>query len=86
MFITVRYVLIFGTSALAIVTSLGVLPAAQAVLIAAALASNAALGRLPTSLFFRWWVQGPVVLADTVWITVVMLSAGFTTKSARRTA
>lgn len=78
MFIMVRYMLIAGVSALAIVTAHGALPSHQAMLVAWALASNVVLGRLPTSIFFRWWVQGPLVLMDTVWIAVVMLSAGFT--------
>jgi signal transduction histidine kinase len=43
----------------------------------AALGSNILLSRVKSARFFQWWVQGPVLLADTMWIAWVLLSAGF---------
>jgi signal transduction histidine kinase len=76
-FLLVRYVLIIAVSALAIFNVRDALASSQILLIVVALLSNAALGRVNTAQFFRWWVQGPVVLVDTVWIAVVLLSTGF---------
>ncbi|MFI5396375.1 MAG: sensor histidine kinase [Candidatus Binatia bacterium] len=77
MFLLVRYVLIIAVSALAISNVRPALATSQVLLIVVALVSNAALSRVSTPHFFRWWVQGPVLVADTVWIAVVLLSSGF---------
>ncbi len=77
MFLLVRYVLIVGVSSLTIVSAHTALPLSQMALIGAALASNVLLGQIAPEQFFGWWVQGPVLLADTVWIALVLLSAGF---------
>jgi signal transduction histidine kinase len=77
MFILVRYVLIIAAGSLAILNARAALTYHQAVLVVAALMSNLLLSRVDPVWFFRWWVQGPIILADTVWIAVVLLSAGF---------
>lgn len=76
-FLLVRYVLIIAVSSLTILNVQTALSVSQIVLVVVALTSNALLGRVNPEHFFRWWVQGPVLLADTVWIALVLLSAGF---------
>lgn len=75
-FLLVRYVLIITVSTLAIVHHPGPLPPSQNFVIAAALASNVALGQIGVDRFFLWWVQSPILLSDTVWISSVLISAG----------
>ena len=77
MFLLVRYVLIIAVSSLAIFNARTVLTFSQVGLIVAALGSNVLLSRVDPARFFHWWVQAPVLLADTVWIALVLLSAGF---------
>jgi len=76
-FLLVRYVLIIAISSLALLNARTALAFSQVVLIVAALGSNVLLGGVKPAQFFRWWVQGPVLLADTVWIALVLLSVGF---------
>jgi signal transduction histidine kinase len=77
MFLLVRYVLIIAVSSLVIVNAGSALALYQVVLIVAALGSNVLLSRVGAARFFQWWVQGPVLLGDTAWIALVLLSAGF---------
>jgi signal transduction histidine kinase len=77
MFLLVRYVLIVAVSSLTILNARAALTFTQAALILAVLASNVLLSRVKQAQFFRWWVQGPVLIADTLWIAVLLVSAGF---------
>jgi len=77
MFLLVRYVLIIAVSSLTILNVRAALTFSQAALIVAALGSNALLSGVRRAGFFHWWVQGPVIVADTLWIAVLLVSAGF---------
>ena len=77
MFLLVRYVLIIAVGSLTILNVRAALTFSQAALIVAALGSNALLSGVRRTGFFRWWVQGPILVADTVWIAVLLVSAGF---------
>ncbi|MBI4517506.1 MAG: hypothetical protein HY699_17015 [Deltaproteobacteria bacterium] len=72
-FLVVRYVLILAVGSLAVVEK-PLLPAGIVALICGALLSNLALRWVPIAHFFRWWVQGPILISDTVWVSVVLLS------------
>jgi signal transduction histidine kinase len=74
-FLLVRYVLIIAVGSLAVVQKPVPLAPEVTVVILAALGSNVLLTRIPTTHFFRWWIQGPVLVADTVWVSAVLLSA-----------
>jgi len=75
-FLLVRAVMIAAVGALAVVQRRGALSATASLLIVGGLASNLALGRTDKRQFFQWWIQGPVLVCDSVWIAVVLLSAG----------
>jgi signal transduction histidine kinase len=74
-FLLVRYVLIIAVGALAVVQDREPLPLSIALLIFGALASNLGLAGVTSQLFFRWWVQAPILLFDTVWVSIVLLNA-----------
>lgn len=74
-FLLVRYVLIIAVGALAVVQDHEPLPLSIALLICGAFVSNFALTAVGSPLFFRWWVQAPVLLLDTVWVSIVLLNA-----------
>ena len=75
-FLLVRYVLIVAVSALSIVHQPTPFPVPPTALIVFSLLSNVGLSRISTAHFFRWWVQAPVLLCDTAWISSALLSAG----------
>jgi signal transduction histidine kinase len=74
-YLLVRYVFIVTVGALAILRETGALSALNTALVLGALLSNVLLSRLGSDIFFRWWIQGPVLLIDTAWISVILLSA-----------
>jgi len=49
---------------------------AQAGIVALALTSNVALSALPARMLFAWWVSGPLLVADTVWVAWGLHTAG----------
>jgi signal transduction histidine kinase len=72
-----RYTLIVATAYLLLVEGrFGIPPIAVCIVIAAALASNVALGLLPAAATASKLATGAIVLADTVWVTIVLLASG----------
>jgi len=68
LYLLLRYVFVAAASYLLLFHSReNLVPAARAVAIALALASNVMLAVLPARLLFAWWVSAPVLIADTVW-------------------
>ncbi|MFI5364863.1 MAG: sensor histidine kinase [Candidatus Binatia bacterium] len=47
-------------------------------MIAAALASNVALSFVPQQLVFSWYVEAPVLIADTLWVSWALSATGVT--------
>ncbi|HUI26945.1 MAG TPA: HAMP domain-containing sensor histidine kinase [Candidatus Kryptonia bacterium] len=74
-FLLVRYVLIIAVGSLAVVHQSGPLPLATAATILVALASNAALRWMRSEHFFQWWVQGPLLAVDTLWVSAILIAA-----------
>jgi signal transduction histidine kinase len=74
-FVLVRYVLIIAVGAVAIVQERSPLPVGTTLLVLGVLASNVALTQIPDSYFFRLWVQGSVLVADTAWISAILVNA-----------
>ncbi len=73
-FLIVRYVLIIAVAGLVVVQEAGPLPLSIVAVICAALMSNVGLSRVPPHYFFLWWIQGPVLIGDTLWVSVVLLA------------
>jgi signal transduction histidine kinase len=68
LYLVLRYVFVAAASYLLLFHSREELvPAARALAIALALASNVMLSLLPARVLFAWWVSAPVLIADTVW-------------------
>ena len=77
MFLLLRYVFIAAAAYLLIFESSGpTLPAAQGLMIAVALASNVALSFVSEELVFAWYVEAPVLVADTLWVSWALQSTG----------
>jgi signal transduction histidine kinase len=77
LFLLLRYLFIISASYLLIFQS----PhpgfvAVHAVMIAAALASNVALSLVPQEFVFSWYVEAPVLIADTLWVSWALHSTG----------
>jgi len=79
LFLLLRYVFIISASYLVLSyrTTPSVAPA-TALMIVAALASNVALGHLPPEKLFSWYVEAPVLVADTLWVSWSLHAAGVT--------
>jgi signal transduction histidine kinase len=78
-FLLLRYVFIIAAAYLLIFDSPAhSFPWSHGVMIAAALASNLALSRIPPSLVFSWYVEAPTLIADTLWVSWAMHSTGTT--------
>lgn len=75
LFLLLRYVFIVAASYLVILQQQGVQPI-QGVMIAAALASNVALSIVSPALVFSWYVEAPILIADTLWVSWALHSAG----------
>ena len=77
LFLLLRYVFIAAAAYLLIFESARpVLPAAQGVMVAVALASNVALSFVPEERVFAWYVEAPVLVADTLWVSWALQSTG----------
>ena len=77
LFLLLRYVFIISASYLLIFHRPGAaLGPAQALMIAAALASNVILSRMSVGTLFSWYVEAPVLVADTLWVSWALHSTG----------
>lgn len=74
-FLLVRYVLVIAVGSLAVVQQPAPLPIFTVAIILGALASNLFLGRVSQTHFFEWWVQGPLLAIDTLWVSAILVTA-----------
>lgn len=76
-FLVLRYVFITVAAYLLIFQNPnGRLGALQGVMIVAALASNVVLSAVSSKLLFAWYVEAPVLIADTLWVSWAIHSTG----------
>ncbi len=77
LFLLLRYLFIIGAAYLLIFQApLATLSPAVAGMIAAALASNVALSLVPGQYVFAWYVEAPVLIADTLWVSWALHATG----------
>ena len=76
LFLLLRYVFIIAAAYLVIFQSKGAVGGTPALMIAVALASNVALSRLSPQSLFAWYVEAPVLIADTLWVSWALHSTG----------
>ncbi len=77
LFLLLRYVFIVAAAYLLIFeASAGGFPPAQALMIAVALASNVALSFVSEQRVFAWYVEAPVLIADTLWVSWALQTTG----------
>ncbi len=74
-FLLLRYVFIAAASYLVLLQQDRMVPS-NALMIAAALSSNVALSLVSPSLVFSWYVEAPILIADTLWVSWALHSAG----------
>jgi signal transduction histidine kinase len=78
-FLLLRYIFIIAASYLLIFESEGGLTnPTHAMMIAIALASNVTLSFMKTELVFAWYVEAPILIADTLWVSWALNSTGTT--------
>ncbi|MEW6273172.1 MAG: HAMP domain-containing sensor histidine kinase [Thermodesulfobacteriota bacterium] len=76
-FLVLRYVFITVAAYLLIFQNpSGQIGTMQAVMIVAALASNLALSAVSSNRLFAWYVEAPVLIADTLWVSWAIHSTG----------
>ncbi len=75
LFLLLRYVFIIAASYLVLLQQDGISPS-QGMMIAFALASNVALSMVSPSLVFSWYVEAPILIADTLWVSWALHSTG----------
>ena len=79
LFVVLRYVFIVAASYLVIYQEAGpTVGAGPAVMIAIALASNVVLSMLPQQYAFAWYVEAPIMIADTLWVSWALHTTGAT--------
>lgn len=77
LFLLLRYVFIIAAAYLLVFESSSkIFPAAQGLMIAMALASNVALSFVAEAHVFAWYVEAPVLIADTLWVSWALQSTG----------
>jgi len=77
MFLVLRYVFITVAAYLLIFQNpTGSITTMQGVMIVAALASNVALSAASSQFLFAWYVEAPVLIADTLWVSWAIHSTG----------
>ncbi len=77
LFLLLRYVFIVAAAYLLIFESASkTFPAAQGLMIAVALASNVALSLVSEERVFAWYVEAPVLIADTLWVSWALQTTG----------
>ena len=77
LFLLLRYLFIVAASYLLIFEAPSV-NAGVGLMIAVALASNVLLSLLPSSHVFSWYVEAPVMIADTLWVSWALHTTGTT--------
>jgi PAS domain S-box-containing protein len=75
LFLVLRYVFIVAASYLVLFQNEDFKPT-YGLMIAAALASNVALSMVSQALVFSWYVEAPILIADTLWVSWALHSAG----------
>ncbi len=75
LFLLLRYVFIAAASYLVLLQRSEV-EASHALMIAMALSSNVALSLVSPALVFSWYVEAPILIADTLWVSWALHSAG----------
>jgi len=79
LFVVLRYVFIVSASYLVVYQGTGqTVGAGPALMIAMALASNVILSMLPEQYVFEWYVEAPVMIADTLWVSWALHTTGAT--------
>ncbi len=79
LFLVLRYLFIIAAAYLIIFQSeRWPIPPAHALMVAVALASNVALSLAPASVMFSWYVEAPILIADTLWVSWALHSLGST--------
>ena len=77
LFLTLRYLFIIAASYLIIFhaphENVGPM---QALMIALALASNLAISLMRVETLFSWYVEVPIITADTLWVSWALMSTG----------
>ncbi len=69
-FLLLRYVFIIAASYLIVFDSpRGVLPVTHGLMIAVAFGSNVALSMVSPRIVFSWYVEAPVLISDTLWVS-----------------
>jgi signal transduction histidine kinase len=77
LFLLLRYLFIIAASYLLIFQApQGSFEPTYALMIAVALASNVALSFIKADLVFSWYVEAPVLIADTLWVSWALSSTG----------
>ena len=77
LFLLLRYVFIIAASYLVVFENPnGRVSPSQAVMIAMALASNLALSRISPTKLFSWYVEAPILIADTFWVSWALNTTG----------
>ena len=76
LFLLLRYVFIIAAAYLIIFQCKGAAGGTPALMIAVALASNVALSQLSPQSLFAWYVEAPVLIADTLWVSWALHSTG----------
>jgi signal transduction histidine kinase len=79
LFVVLRYVFIVAASYLVVFQDSGhAVSAGPALMIAIALASNVVLSILPQQYVFAWYIEAPVMVADTLWVSWALHQTGST--------
>jgi signal transduction histidine kinase len=76
LFVVLRYVFIVAASYLVIFQNSHPIGAGPALMIAIALASNVILSILPQEYVFAWYIEAPVMIADTLWVSWALHQTG----------
>jgi signal transduction histidine kinase len=75
-FLLLRYVFIVAAAYMLVFQGRSVVPVTHAAMIAVALTSNLALSLVQPELLFAWYVEAPVLIADTLWVSWAIHSTG----------
>lgn len=76
-FLVLRYVFITVAAYLLVFQNPhGGIATMQGVMVVAALASNVALSAMSSQLLFAWYVEAPILIADTLWVSWAIHSTG----------
>lgn len=77
LFLLLRYLFIISASYLILFHSgEATVEPVQALMVAIALASNVGLGFMASETLFRWYVEVPIIVADTLWVSWALSSTG----------